>query len=130
MRRRKIRKNIFLSILKSMAMFCVLKNISTNIRSAGGAARRIFYYARTSWFIAMSKLRKELLKNNETINWMPEHVKEGRFGEWLREAKDWNFSRERYWGAPLPIWECEKCGHTEVVDKFGKIERTGGWREK
>jgi isoleucyl-tRNA synthetase len=78
----------------------------------------ILYYARTSWFIAMSKLRSELLKNNATVNWMPEHVKTGRFGEWLREVKDWNLSRERYWGAPLPIWECKKCVHTEVVESL------------
>ena len=86
----------------------------------------ILYYARTSWFIAMSRLRKELLKNNETINWMPEHVKAGRFGEWLREVKDWNLSRERYWGAPLPIWECAKCGHTEVVESLEQLNMLAG----
>ena len=87
----------------------------------------ILYYARTSWFIAMSGLRKELLARNQTINWMPEHVKNGRFGEWLREAKDWNLSRERYWGTPLPIWECKKCGHASVVDGMGELSRlTGG----
>ncbi|MEK7547103.1 MAG: class I tRNA ligase family protein [Patescibacteria group bacterium] len=70
---------------------------------------RVIYYARTSWFIAMGKLRNNLLKSNKTINWVPAHVKDGRFGEWLREAKDWNLSRERYWGAPMPVWECGKC---------------------
>lgn len=73
------------------------------------------YYARTSWFIEMSKLREKLLANNKKIHWVPEHLKEGRFGEWLKEVKDWNLSRERYWGAPLPIWECAKCEHTELV---------------
>lgn len=82
----------------------------------------VLYYAHTSWFIGMSKLRTELLKRNKTINWMPEHVKEGRFGEWLREAKDWNLSRERYWGAPLPIWECKHCGHTEVVESLDRLD--------
>lgn len=86
----------------------------------------ILYYARTSWFIAMSKLRAELLKNNSTVNWTPEHVKTGRFGEWLREAKDWNLSRERYWGAPLPIWECKKCGHTEVVGSLDQLNELAG----
>jgi isoleucyl-tRNA synthetase len=86
----------------------------------------LLYYARISWFIAMSKLRTELLKRNQTINWMPAHVKEGRFGEWLREAKDWNLSRERYWGTPLPIWECKKCEHKEVVGSLDELDKLAG----
>ncbi len=86
----------------------------------------ILYYARTSWFIGVSGLRKKLVAANETINWVPEHVKEGRFGEWLREAKDWNFSRERYWGTPLPIWECKKCGHTTIVGSMDELSRCSG----
>ena len=86
----------------------------------------ILYYARSSWFIEMSKLRGELLKNNNTVNWTPDHVKTGRFGEWLREVKDWNLSRERYWGMPLPIWECKKCGHTEVVGSMDELDRLAG----
>jgi len=86
----------------------------------------ILYYARTSWFIGMSKLRAELLKANKGINWLPGHIKEGRFGEWLREAKDWNLSRERYWGAPLPIWECKDCKHTEVVGSLDELNALAG----
>ncbi len=70
----------------------------------------LLYYARDTWFIKMREIKKELLKNNQKINWVPEHIKKGRFGEWLKEIKDWNLSRERYWGTPLPIWECEECG--------------------
>lgn len=81
----------------------------------------VLYYARTSWFIAMSKLREKLLNANEKINWIPEHVKHGRFGGWLKEAKDWNLSRERYWGVPLPIWECRKCGEAEVVGGLDEL---------
>jgi isoleucyl-tRNA synthetase len=79
----------------------------------------LIYYARTSWYIQMSKLRDELVKENEKINWIPEHIKEGRFGEWLREVKDWAISRDRYWGTPLPAWQCPECEHTEVI---GSVE--------
>jgi len=69
----------------------------------------LLYYAKESWFINMNEVKNDLLKNNQKINWVPDYLKEGRFGEWLKEVKDWAISRERYWGTPLPIWECEKC---------------------
>ncbi len=74
----------------------------------------LLYYAKESWFIKMSALKEKLQKNNENINWIPGHVKTGRFGEWLEDIKDWAISRERYWGTPLPIWKCE-CGHKEII---------------
>ena len=83
----------------------------------------LLYYARSSWFVKMSALRAKLLAGNKTINWLPSHVKEGRFGEWLREVKDWNFSRSRYWGTPLPIWECGKCGRQEVVGSISELSK-------
>jgi isoleucyl-tRNA synthetase len=86
----------------------------------------LLYYARTSWFIAMSTLRTELLRRNKNIHWMPEYIRDGRFGEWLRETKDWNLSRERYWGAPLPIWECKKCDHRAVIGSLDELDRLGG----
>ncbi|MBI2475566.1 isoleucine--tRNA ligase [Candidatus Uhrbacteria bacterium] len=82
---------------------------------------KLIYYAKDSWYIAMTKLRDELLKQNENIHWEPEHIKNGRFGEWLREVKDWAFSRERYWGTPLPIWECESCKHQMCVGSFEEL---------
>ena len=75
----------------------------------------LLYYAMDSWFIAMSKLQKQLIDANKKINWVPEYIKEGRFGEWLREIKDWAFSRSRYWGTPLPVWKCSDCQNLEVV---------------
>jgi len=77
----------------------------------------LLYYAMESWFIAMSKVQQDLLKNNDQINWYPEHLKEGRFGSFLRDVKDWALSRNRYWGTPLPIWRCKdkNCNHEICV---------------
>lgn len=83
----------------------------------------LIYFARDSWYIKMSALRDKLVKENESINWEPEHIREGRFGEWLREIKDWAISRERYWGTPLPVWVCEKCGKQRVASSAADIER-------
>ncbi|OGY78608.1 MAG: hypothetical protein A3B74_04470 [Candidatus Kerfeldbacteria bacterium RIFCSPHIGHO2_02_FULL_42_14] len=92
----------------------------------------LIYYARNSWFIRMSALREEIKMNNEAVHWIPEHIKEGRFGEWLEGVKDWAISRERYWGTPLPIWKCEntKCaahqfldGHDNLPASIQKIRR-------
>jgi len=81
----------------------------------------LIYFARVAWFLEMSRLREEMLKANQKINWIPEHIKEGRFGEWLRDIKDWAISRERYWGTPLPIWECGKCRHQKVVGSLDEL---------
>ncbi len=82
----------------------------------------LLYYAKDSWFVNMQKVKKELIANNKKINWVPAHLKEGRMGEWLREVKDWAFSRERYWGTPLPIWECKTCEHREVIGSVQELK--------
>jgi isoleucyl-tRNA synthetase len=82
----------------------------------------LIYYARDSWYIAMSKLRDELVKENEEIGWEPQHIKEGRFGEWLREIKDWAISRERYWGTPLPVWQ-DSDGNIKVIGGVEDIRK-------
>ncbi len=84
----------------------------------------LIYYARDSWFIRMTKLKDSLIRANKGINWVPSHVRDGRFGEFLRELKDWAFSRERYWGTPLPIWICDACGEKKVIGSFEDFPRT------
>jgi isoleucyl-tRNA synthetase len=84
---------------------------------------KVIYYAKDSWYIRMSSMRDTLLAENDKINWEPAHIKEGRFGEWLREVKDWAFSRERYWGTPLPIWVCEvDSNHKTCIGSFNELK--------
>lgn len=80
----------------------------------------LIYYAKDSWYIRMSTVRDKLIEGNDNIHWEPDYIKEGRFGEWLREVKDWAFSRERYWGTPLPIWVCE-CGEKSCIGSFEEL---------
>lgn len=81
----------------------------------------LLYYARDTWFIAMTKVRDRLLANNDTVNWIPDNIKHGRFGNFLENVIDWGLSRERYWGTPLPIWECE-CGHRHAIGSIEELK--------
>ncbi len=81
----------------------------------------LIYYARDSWFIKMTAVKEDLIRNNNTVNWIPESIGKGRFGDWLENVQDWGISRNRYWGTPLNIWECE-CGHRHSVGSIAELK--------
>ena len=82
----------------------------------------LIYYARDSWFIEMTAVKDKLIENNNTINWIPESIGKGRFGDWLENVQDWGISRNRYWGTPLNIWECE-CGHRHAIGSIEELKK-------
>ncbi len=81
----------------------------------------LIYYARESWFIKMTDVKDQLIKNNNTVNWIPENIGKGRFGDWLENVQDWGISRNRYWGTPLNVWECE-CGHQHAIGSIEELK--------
>ncbi len=85
----------------------------------------LIYYARESWFIKMTAVREDLIRNNNTINWIPESIGKGRFGDWLENIQDWGISRNRYWGTPLNVWECG-CGHMHAIGSREELEQMSG----
>ncbi|HIQ08306.1 MAG TPA: isoleucine--tRNA ligase [Anaerolineaceae bacterium] len=86
----------------------------------------LLYYARSTWYIRTTDFKDRLVALNEEINWVPAHIKHGRFGNWLENNIDWALGRERYWGTPLPIWECQHCGHREAVGSVAELSEKVG----
>lgn len=85
----------------------------------------LLYYAMDSWYIRMGSLRDQLLANNDQVNWVPDTIKEGRMGDWLRNVKDWAFSRNRFWGTPLPVWTCSKCKAQTCIGSKAELKAAG-----
>ncbi len=88
----------------------------------------LLYYARSTWYIKTTALKEQLIANNQTINWVPEHIRDGRFGEWLENNIDWGVARERYWGTPLPFWVCDNpsCDHKECLGSVAELNAKTG----
>ena len=86
----------------------------------------LLYYARKTWFIRTSQFKDRLVELNNTINWYPDHIREGRFGNWLENNKDWALGRERYWGTPLPVWECNSCHYQQCVGSVAELAQLVG----
>jgi len=108
--------------LKKRNLFFKQENYKHSYPHCWRCHTALIYYARDSWYIRMSSpaIKAKLISENQKINWEPKHIRNGRFGEWLREIKDWAISRERYWGTPLPAWQCSACNKVEVV---GSVEQ-------
>ena len=86
----------------------------------------LLYYARTTWYIRTTRHKEDLLRTNQEINWVPEHIRDGRFGNWLENNVDWALGRERYWGTPLPVWRCESCGTHVCIGSVRELEERSG----
>jgi isoleucyl-tRNA synthetase len=111
--------------LRSAGLLYRVKNHEHEYPFCWRCSTPLLYYARDSWFIRMSQVRDALVAHNSEVNWVPAHVRDGRFGEFIGNVRDWALSRDRYWGTPLPVWTCTQCSHMECIGSLEELSKKG-----
>ncbi len=125
----KVRLGTDIAVLKYLqehGTFFSKENITHSYPHCWRCDTPLLNYATSSWFVSVTKIKENLLKNAEVVNWSPEHIKEGRFGKWLEGARDWSISRQRFWASVIPIWRCEACKKQRVFGSAAELEEASG----
>ena len=115
-----------LKYLQEKGLFFSKENVTHSYPHCWRCDTPLLNYATSSWFVSVTKIKENLLKNAEAVNWSPEHIKEGRFGKWLEGARDWCISRQRFWASVIPLWRCEACKKEKVFGSASELEAASG----